>query len=226
MVEGLTKALRRDGLTVASIKHSTHARLDDEKNKDTWRHAKAGCNPVLLITPEGAIVRVKGAVSVDKLIQIIRQISDPDVVIIEGFKDGHHPKVSLGNIERRKGTVMSDPTVKELAEYVKNEVAADKVWNSLPGLDCHKCGLDCKSMARAIVARDREIGDCEELSSRHVAIMIGGKKLAVGAFVSEIVDDTVRGMLSSLKGYEPGKDVEIRLRAVGKKAKGSRPKRA
>ena len=53
-------------------------------------------------------------------------------------------------------------------------------------------------------------------------IDLGGDLAAV---VSEIVDDTIRGMLSSLKGYEPGKDVEIRLQAKSRSSKGRTSKR-
>ncbi|HIJ17362.1 MAG TPA: hypothetical protein HA364_06280, partial [Thermoplasmata archaeon] len=56
-------------------------------------------------------------------------------------------------------------------------------------------------------------------------ITVGGKRIATGTFVSEIVDDTIRGMLSSLKGYEPGKDVEIRLQAKSRSSKGRTSKR-
>jgi len=42
---------------------------------------------------------------------------------------------------------------------------------------------------------------------------VGGKKIPAGRFVSSIVHETVHGMLGSLRGYEPGKEVEIRLEA-------------
>ena len=148
---------------------------------------------------------------------------DPETKVIamsiEGLKDGPYPKVSLGDIKPRRGTVMSDPGLKELVAYVEKEVAVERALGSLPGLDCHKCGLDCRSMARAVVEGRRSIRDCRELPSRGVVVTVGGRRLATGTFVSEIVDDTVRGMLGSLKGYEPGKDVEIRLTAKSAESK-------
>ena len=53
--------------------------------------------------------------------------------------------------------------------------------------------------------------DCAELSDLRVDIRVNGRSVPTGRFVSEIVDSTVRGMLSSLKGFEPGGTVEIRL---------------
>ncbi|MGD9963059.1 MAG: molybdopterin-guanine dinucleotide biosynthesis protein B [Thermoplasmata archaeon] len=225
MVEGLVKSLVKDGLRVASVKHSGHGDIWDEDGKDTWRHAEAGSDPVVLLAPQGALVRMRGDNPADRVVGILEDAFSPDVIVIEGLKDGPYPKVALGEIKPKKGTVMSNPTVRELVKYVKKEVAVERALDGLPGLDCHKCGLDCRSMARAIVDGERKVGDCRELASRAVSISVGGRRLATGAFVSEIVGDTIRGMLGSLKGYEPGKDVEIRLMAEGGKAKGSKSKR-
>ncbi|MDQ1371677.1 MAG: molybdopterin-guanine dinucleotide biosynthesis adapter protein [Candidatus Thermoplasmatota archaeon] len=225
VVEGLVASLVKGGLKVASVKHSAHADVADEEGKDTWRHSRAGSDPVALMTSEGTVVRIRGEVPVEKIVGMLEGAFSPDVVIIEGLKDGPYPKVALGDIKPRDGTVLSNPTVTELTHYVTKEVLFERALGSLPGLDCHKCGLDCQSMARAIAEGRRKPKDCKELPSRGVMITVGGKRIATGTFVSEIVDDTVRGMLSSLKGYEPGKEVEIRLRPEGRKAKARKSKR-
>jgi molybdopterin-guanine dinucleotide biosynthesis protein B len=212
LVEALLAELVKDGLRVASVKHSGHADISDVEGKDTWRHAEAGGNPVALSTEKGVAVRVRGKFPVEEVVGFLEASFSPDVVVVEGLKDGPYPKVALGTIRPRKGTVLRNPSLKELATYVTKEVGVERTMASLPGLDCLKCGLDCRSMARAIVDGRRKLGDCRELPSRDVSITVGGKRIATGTFVSEIVDDTIRGMLGSLKGYEPGKDVEIRLK--------------
>jgi len=218
-VEKLVKALVKDGFKVASVKHTARAGIEDVRGKDTWRHAAAGSDPVALMTPDGAVIRIRSPASVDAIIQMLKVHSTPDVIIIEGFKEGTYPKVSVGDIKPRKGTVMSNPSLSELVAFVKKEVAFERALASLPGMDCHKCGLDCTAMARAIADGKKTIAHCRELASTDVYITVGGKMIVAGGFVSDFVDDTVRGMLSSLKGYEPGKDVEIRLKA---KSKGSK----
>jgi len=50
-------------------------------------------------------------------------------------------------------------------------------------------------------------------SAAMFVIVVVGKKIPAGSFVSSIVHETVHGMLGSLRGYEPGKEVEIRLEA-------------
>ncbi len=219
-VERLAAALVEGGLKVASVKHSSHADLGDAEGKDTWRHAEAGSEPVVLMAPEGTVLRARRGMPVEEVVGMLDASFHPDVILIEGLKDGPYPKVSLGDIRPRKGTVLSNPSRKELVDFVRREVAVERALAGLPGLDCHKCGLDCASMARAIADGERRRDDCRELASVDVSITVGGRRIAAGGFVSDIVDSTVRGMLSSLKGYEPDTDVEIRL-----KAKSARPKR-
>jgi hypothetical protein len=143
----------------------------------------------------------------------------PDVIVIEGFKGGEFPKVSVGDIKPRKGTALENPTLKELVSYIQKEVAVERIRKTLPGLYCHKCGLDCDALARAVVNQRRRVGDCRELPDAQVEVLVGGKKMQLGRFASSIVDETVRGMLSSLKGYEHGREVEIRLGAKRKASK-------
>ncbi|MFZ2224143.1 MAG: (Fe-S)-binding protein [Candidatus Deferrimicrobium sp.] len=92
-------------------------------------------------------------------------------------------------------------------------MAFERVLAKLPGLDCMKCGFDCRGLAGEVVKGRRKPGACKELSDLDVGIFVDGRRIPAGRFVSSIVHETVHGMLSSLRGYEPGKEVEIRLRA-------------
>ncbi|MGQ9587824.1 MAG: molybdopterin-guanine dinucleotide biosynthesis protein B [Thermoplasmata archaeon] len=219
LVEELVQRLVKKGYRVSSIKHTPHKKSIDCEGKDTWRHWKAGSDPVVFSSESETTYIKHSRTSADDIARLVMREFGPDVVIVEGFKEGTFPKVAVGNLRPRKGTVMANPKIDDLVAYVENEVAVEKTLGLLPGLDCAKCGLDCDGLARAIVARKRKLGDCKELSSTDVGIVVGGRKIAAGKFVSSIVDDTVRGMLSSLKGYEAGKEVEIRLRAKREKSK-------
>lgn len=225
-VEKLVKKLVQKGYKVASVKHSNTDDEIDEEGKDTWRHWKAGSDPVVLSTKKGTVFFMHSGLPSYEIIDGLKCSHDPDVIILEGFKDSDiHPKISVGDIKPRKGTVMSNPDLAALIGYVEKEVEVERLIKILPMLDCGKCGLDCNSLARAIVEGSRRIEDCREMPSRGVEILVGGKRMATGTFVSEIVDDTIRGMLGSLKGYEPGKDVEIRLKANKQASKRSPSKK-
>jgi len=225
LVEDLIRALVRKGYRVASVKHTSHACSLDSEGKDTWRHWKAGSDPVIFMSSvETSIIKHSRTSEGDVVGFVLREFR-PEVMVIEGNKEGDHPKVRIGDAPKKPGTVLSNPSLKALLAYVEKEVAVEKIRGQLVGLDCGKCGLDCDRLARAVVDGKREVADCKELSDIAVDVLVGGRRLATGKFVSEIVDSTVRGMLSSLKGYEPGEEVEIRLSAKKTKAR-KRRKRA
>jgi molybdopterin-guanine dinucleotide biosynthesis protein B len=219
LVEDLVRALVRKGYRVASVKHTTHAKSVDSEGKDTWRHWKAGSDPVAFMSSIETSIIKHSRTSEEDVVRLILKEFDPEVLVIEGNKEGDYPKVRIGGVPKRPGTVLSNPSLPKLLEYVENQVAIEKVRKQLPGLDCGKCGLDCDRLARAVVGGKRKVADCKELSPIRVEVVVGGRKLATGRFVSEVVDGTVRGMLSSLKGYEAGGEVEIRLSAKKAKAR-------
>lgn len=221
LVEDLVRALVKKGYKVSSIKHTPHDKTIDCEGKDTWRHWKAGSDPVVFSSETETTVIKHSKTSADDIARMLLAEFKPDIIIIEGFKEGSFKKVAIGQVTPRKGTVLTNPRLGDIVKYIESEVAVERVKDQLPGLDCGKCGLDCDGLARAIVAERRKLKDCKELSEIGVQILVGGKRVAAGKFVSSIVDDTVRGMLSSLKGYGPGKIVEIRLEPKKRKAKTS-----
>ena len=98
-------------------------------------------------------------------------------------------------------------------------MAFERVLAELPGLDCMKCGLDCRGLAGEVLRGRRKLSACKELSDLDVGIFVDGRRIPAGNFVSSIVHKTVHGMLSSLRGYEPGKEVEIRIKPGKRRSK-------
>ena len=80
----------------------------------------------------------------------------------------------------------------------------------LPSLDCKGCGREtCYEMAREIVSGTGSVDECVSLQPS-VEVTIDGEPMALNPFISGIVESTVLGLLSSLKGFRQGK-VEIKL---------------
>jgi molybdopterin-guanine dinucleotide biosynthesis protein MobB len=213
LVEQLVAALVKKGYKVSTVKHTPHDKTIDCEGKDTWRHWKAGSDPVVFSSKTETAIIKHSKTSADDIANIVMREYSPDVLIVEGFKKGSFPKVAVGEVSPRKGTVLTNPRLPDLVGYVEREIAVERILSELPELDCGKCGLDCKGLAREIADGKRKVADCKELSDLDVRIFVDGRRIATGKFVSAIVHDTVHGMLGSLKGYEQGKEVEIRLRA-------------
>ena len=211
LVESLVKKLVDKGYRVSSVKHTPHKKSMDSEGKDTWRHWRAGSDPVVFSSEiETSIIR-HSKMQTMEIARLVQELFAPDILIIEGFKDGDFPKVAVGKVKPRKGTVLVNPTLPRLVRWVENEIAVERVLAKLPGLDCGKCGLDCRDLAKAVAAGKKRVDACRELADRRVEVLIGNKKLPMGRFASAVVEETVRGLLNSLRGNDPSKDVEIRL---------------
>jgi molybdopterin-guanine dinucleotide biosynthesis protein B len=213
LVEAAVRNLTEKGFRVASVKHSPDAKDVDAEGKDSWRHWKAGSDPVALMAGDATIILKRPGIGLDEAVSVIQRAFHPDVVIVEGYKGGIHPKVSVGDIEPTEGTVLVNPSPDQLVEYIAGEISFERARAGLPGLDCSKCGMDCDSLAREIAAGRLGLDSCPELPARRVDIVVAGRPLPVGAFVAEITEKTIRGLLSSLKGYSGDGEVEIRLQA-------------
>ena len=212
-VERLIGSLVKKGYDVSSVKHTPHEKTLDCEGKETWRHWKAGSDPVVFASRIETTIIQHSETSADEIAKRILRDYNPDVLVFQGFKGGSFQKVAFGKVTPRKGNVLTNPKLPQLIKHIETEVALERVLAELPGLDCMKCGLDCRGLAGEVVKGRRKLSACKELSDLDVGIFVDGKRIAAGKFVSSIVHETVHGMLHSLKGYEPGKEVEIRIKA-------------
>ena len=211
LVEKLIVALSDKGYSVSTIKHAPHEDRFDVDGKDSRRHSKAGGRPVVLQTGDETVIMVQPGMSVGEVSKLLAREFRPDVLLVEGYKDGGFPKVAVGDIEPTEGTVLVNPGLEEVVEYICREVDFERAYDKLPKLDCGKCGLTCKDLAREIAEGNMTVDECRERPACNVEIVAGGERLPVGAFVAEMTEKTIRGFLSSLRGYSGSPDVEIRL---------------
>jgi len=80
----------------------------------------------------------------------------------------------------------------------------------LPNLNCGGCGYEtCYEMAREIVKGNKSMEDCVSLQPA-TKVKIDGKLMPMNPFISELVESTVRGLLSPLKGFSKGR-IEIKI---------------
>jgi molybdopterin-guanine dinucleotide biosynthesis protein B len=87
--------LKRRGYRVATIKHHAHPGFEmDKPGKDTWRHAQAGSDYVVLAAPDkvAAIRRVPRAQTLD---EIAATIHDVGIILTEGYRRSDKPKIEV-----------------------------------------------------------------------------------------------------------------------------------
>ena len=95
LLEKLIPELKRRGYRVATVKHHSHPGFEiDVPGKDTWRHAQAGSDHVVIAAPDkiASIRRLEQPLS---LAQIAAGITDVDIILTEGFKRAGMPALEV-----------------------------------------------------------------------------------------------------------------------------------
>ncbi len=106
LLEKLIAELKRRGYRVATIKHDTHGFEIDRPGKDTWRHAQAGSDHVVLASPN----RIAHIQRLDReltLPEIVATIHDADIILTEGYKRGPAPKIEVSRAARSRELLCS-----------------------------------------------------------------------------------------------------------------------
>ncbi|WP_297497704.1 molybdopterin-guanine dinucleotide biosynthesis protein MobB [Thermococcus sp.] len=225
-VEAVAKVLKERGYRVAVAK-SMHSTFDRE-GSDTWRLSRVADS--VLVRADDTDALLFKAKDVNALFSMV----SADFLLLEGFKSIKHvPKVICAKTEKDvrelndglaiavsgviagngAGEVDGLPVVDATREPEKLADLVEKRAFMLPNIDCGLCGFNCAEMARLIVAGEKTLRDCVVLSSKpKVTVKIDGQVLPMKDWVQELVEKTVKGMLSAMKGYREGKRIEIVIR--------------
>jgi len=95
LLEKLIPELKQRGFRVATIKHHFHPGFEiDHPGKDTWRHARAGSDQVIIASPDkiASIRRIDREMSLD---EIVTQIQDVEIILTEGYKRAGKPAIEV-----------------------------------------------------------------------------------------------------------------------------------
>jgi molybdopterin-guanine dinucleotide biosynthesis protein B len=96
LLEKLIVELKRRGYRVATVKHHSHPGFEvDQPGKDTWRHARAGSEQVVIAAPDrvAAIRYVHRALTLDEIAATL--IHDVDIILTEGFRQAGKPQIEV-----------------------------------------------------------------------------------------------------------------------------------
>ena len=91
---GLIAELSRRGWRISSIKRAHHDADIDHEGTDSFRHREAGAGEVVLTTGRRwALMHELRDGEEAGLDELLRRLAPCDLVIVEGFKQGDHPKI-------------------------------------------------------------------------------------------------------------------------------------
>lgn len=131
LVVELIREFCRRGLRVATIKHAHHEFDIDHPGKDSHQHRSAGASEVIVCSARRvAHIRELGDAQEPGLEKLLERLEDVDLVLVEGYKHGDHPRLEL----RRKGH--DTPALAGIAAGVRAIVSDEPVPDAaVPVLD-------------------------------------------------------------------------------------------
>lgn len=117
LMERLVVEFCARGLVVSTIKHAHHATDIDQPGRDSYRHRAAGAREVILASSQrwALMHELRGAPEPD-LETLLTHLSPVDLVLVEGFKAGAHPKIEAYCADGgRDPLARSNATIRALA---------------------------------------------------------------------------------------------------------------
>ena len=192
----LVAELKGRGYRVATVKHSSHDFDLDREGKDSWQHAQAGSDAVVISSPQKfALVR-----SVDHdntLGELSRFIGlDFDIVLAEGFKQDKAAKIEVHRGELGPDLVCGR---EELLAVVTDETIERNV-PQYPSDDA--AGLVDLIEKRYLSDQRKEA----------VSLFVNGEPVPVNDFVRILFSNILFGMIASLKRIPQATSIEISTR--------------
>ena len=118
---------------VASIKHAHHEFDIDHKGTDSYFHREAGSSQVLVSSSKRWVKITELNNSKEQTLNdLLNQLSETDIVIVEGFKNDNHPKIEIikkGNddhlfnkILNIKAVISEEKINTDLKQFKKDEI--------------------------------------------------------------------------------------------------------
>ena len=194
-LEKLIPELTRKGYRVATVKHDTHGFEVDREGKDSWRHARAGAHAVVISSPQklALIQKVEADLSLD---EISLWMPEVDLILTEGYKREGKPKIE---VYRRQ--VHPEPLC-SLKDNLIALVTDDDVPTEVPRFSLE----DAVGVASYLEEKFLKVP-----STVGAQLWVEGIPVALSPFVQMILEKTIRGMVSSLKGQDGRGRLEVRI---------------
>jgi molybdopterin-guanine dinucleotide biosynthesis protein MobB len=108
LIEKLIPALRQRGYRVGTVKHHSHVGFEiDQPGKDSWRHAQAGSQHVVIAAPDkiASYRFIEGEASLD---EVLAEFRDVDFILVEGYQRAGKPSIELVRAARGLELISSE----------------------------------------------------------------------------------------------------------------------
>jgi molybdopterin-guanine dinucleotide biosynthesis protein MobB len=195
LVERLIAEFKKRGCRVVTIKHSRQKIDIDKPGKDSWRFAEAGSDAVVVSSPD-KLVLVKSTdhdSGIDEILHIIG--SEFGLVLVEGFKRGKAPKIEVHRRELGEDLVCPPEILSAIATDEPLDI-------DMPQFSLNDTQAIADFIEKSFVSQAK--GD--------TLLFVNGKQVFVKLFVKEVFAKVNLALVSTLKGVEKIKSLDISIR--------------
>jgi molybdopterin-guanine dinucleotide biosynthesis protein B len=196
LLENLIAELKRRGRKVAMVKHSHHANDLDTAEKDTWRFTKAGSELSAINSLDHLAIyrRTDHYFDPQEISDFVHW--DYDVILTEGFKASHYPKIEVHRSEQGK-ELLTDP--EQLIAVVTDEPLDVKV-PQFPRDDVKGIA----DLIEKIIA--------SQIQQNDVNLIIDGVNVPVNPALQDLLARTILAMIPAPEGNGDIKNLHLSVR--------------
>ncbi len=196
LLEKLIPELKGRGYSVGVIKHDIHDYEIDIPGKDSYKIKKAGAETVIISSPKKiSMVKDVSNDEIDLGLLAFKYLENVDLILTEGYKKQAFPKIEVIRSEVSKEPICSP---KEVMAFI--------------------CDFHMKSSRPVFETEDiKKVTDFIEdrflmkRKKKRINLLVGGKRIPLKGFVQDFIVNTVKGMISSLRGVDKKKKIIIRI---------------
>ncbi len=196
LLEGLIVELKQRGCRVAVIKHSSEDFELDKVSKDSWRFSQAG-SEVSAISSAHKLAVIKNLerdLSPQEISNFI--CCDYDLILTEGFKQSHHPKIEVHRQEQ--GKKLLSPPEQLLAVVTDEPLNVD-----VPQFSREEVPKITDLIERTLLAQQRE---------EDIDLFINDAYIPINQPTKSLLLRTLAAMVSGLKSVNKVESLRIFLR--------------
>lgn len=233
VAEKLIEELKSRDHRVGSVKHIPHENFTlDRPETDTWRHAKAGSETIVAVSPGEVATLEKGKTNMKKdeagnypvLNEILLGLRDLDFVVLEGFREAENVAKIMVARDESEAKELDDaftigfvgrgvdgkPVLKRKDTQALADLTEERAIPPVAGINDGDCGYGtCRGFALSAIRGEAPKDGCVSLFGG-VTLTVDGKQVPLKSFVQDLVASTIKGMVSSLKGGE-GEEIVVRV---------------
>jgi len=199
LIEALTGEIVRRGFKVSTIKHTSHSFELDKEGSDSYRHMKAGADKVALsCATQFALMEKRIS---EKELDDIALLLEPgaDIILTEGYKWLDKPKIKMIKKDS-KGT----HTLTKEENIIATVGRGSSIREGIPDFNIDEAHAIADFLEGKFMKKKAE--------DSLVQLKVNGKDVRIKGFVQDILAKAILGMISTLRGTEKPKEVEIRIR--------------